>query len=488
MFLDRQYRHRDGLANRVLASWFSILLAITVGLLVGATGLLASNTGRLAISWFGVGILFIVGILVTAIRPHWTTIALACVGWITYGTPAITSGGSGVAKGLYVGEGLVVLLLAGALVPLIREWKRTTIPKTTLGLFGMFLVISLWSVLHNVWFPDLLVEQNGTYPHFVIVNIVEILLRVFAFGVFLIGNYLAQTRHRNAVLISVVAGGVLSLVTLLTPWFDLAPSFSVFGRAIGVGLAVVVTLSSRFPAWLRALGLLLVVTCVVVSGFLGAEWVSGLVAMSVSIMLVVYHRSRLVFWWLVVALGLMLVFRTDYIVERVYNPNFYAGGRMNWGVATLGGRSPGILENDRSRMLVAAVRYANTFPLGVGPGNYRQVNQYYGRKNVWNTTQFSSAHGTYAQALSETGWAGLACLLLLLGNILSVMWKNSRTDTYGVGLAAGCTAVVVASFLGDYLFPTYYNGGLAHFGSTIIFWLCAGIGCAIKEKSVLETE
>lgn len=158
------------------------------------------------------------------------------------------------------------------------------------------------------------------------------------------------------------------------------------------------------------------------------------------------------------------------------------------GTKTLGDRAPGMFENDRTRMLIAAVRYAEAFPLGVGPGNYRMVNQYYGRKDVWNTTQFTSAHGTLAQTLSETGWAGLIALITMITAILRCLWKRSREDSVVMGIAAGCTAIAFASFLGDYLFPTYHNGGLAHFGSTIVFWLAAGIGIASPQQSETENE
>jgi O-antigen ligase len=205
-------------------------------------------------------------------------------------------------------------------------------------------------------------------------------------------------------------------------------------------------------------------------------------------MLVMYRMQRTLFWWMIAIAGFIVVIRADSVVDRIYRPNFYAGGQMQWGTRTLGDRAPGMFENDRTRMLIAAVRYAEAFPLGIGPGNYRMVNQYYGRKDVWNTTQFTSAHGTLAQTLSETGWAGLIALITMIAAILRSLWKRASDDFMVTGIAAGCTAIALASFLGDYLFPTYHNDGLAHFGSTVVFWLAAGVGLAMPSRTVMETE
>jgi hypothetical protein len=71
----------------------------------------------------------------------------------------------------------------------------------------------------------------------------------------------------------------------------------------------------------------------------------------------------------------------------------------------------------------------------------------------------------------------------MLVAILHRLWLRSRTDSVVTGIAAGCTSIVLASFLGDYVFPTYHNGGLAHFGATIVFWLAAGVGIGKDENA-----
>jgi hypothetical protein len=78
--------------------------------------------------------------------------------------------------------------------------------------------------------------------------------------------------------------------------------------------------------------------------------------------------------------------------------------------------------------------------------------------------------------------------MTMIGAILHHLWQRSRKDTLVTGIAAGCTAIALASFLGDYLFPTYHNGGLAHFGATVVFWLAAGVGLGRAEDFQSEVD
>lgn len=477
---------RDPLASRIWTSWFTVLIAVVVGLAIGVTGLVASSAGTRAISWLGIASLGVASIWISIVRPHWPTVLLVVAGWLTIGTPGLTQGGSGEVKGLYIGEGLALLAIIGTLAPLIRERKQLGIPKAIWIPMAIFMGISLWSVGHNALFPDLNVIEFSTYKQQPLVNVAELALRLMAMLALPVGALLARKGYRDQILNALLAGGVLSLIVSLSPLSGYAPAFAVFGRAIAVGLAVFAAASDQYSPVMRIVSGCFALTCVVVSGIVGAEWVSGLVAVSISLMLVLFRVRRTLFWWMIAVVGVFVLVRADSVVERIYRPNFYAGGQMQWGTRTLGDRAPGMFENDRTRMLIAAVRYAEAFPLGVGPGNYRMVNQYYGRRDVWNTTQFTSAHGTIAQTLSETGWVGLLSLLAMIGAILHRLWQRSRHDTVVTGIAAGCTAIALASLLGDYLFPTYHNGGLAHFGATVVFWLAAGVGIARIQDGTSE--
>jgi hypothetical protein len=477
---------RDALASRIWASWFTVLIAVVIGLAIGVTGLVASSAGARAISWLGIASLAVAAIWISVLRPQWPTVLLIVLGWVGIGTPGLTEGGSGDVKGLYIGEGLALLSIIGMIGPIWHLRKRLAIPRGIWIPMTIFMVISVWSVGHNALFPDLNVAQYSTVKSQPLVNVLELALRLMAILALPIGVALVRKGHRDLLLNALLAGGLISLVVSLSPLSGYAPAFAVFGRAVAVGLAVYAAAAGTFSTAMRIISGCFALTCLVVSGVVGAEWVSGLVAVTISGMLVLYQTKRNVFWWMIAAVSLLVLLRADSVVDRIYRPNFYAGGQMEWGTRTLGDRDPGMFENDRTRMLMAAVRYAEAFPLGVGPGNYRRVNQYYGRRDVWNTTQFTSAHGTVAQTLSETGWAGLLSLLAMIGAILQQLWARSRKDPVVTGLAAGCTAIALASLLGDYLFPTYHNGGLAHFGATVVFWLAAGVGLGNTEDTQAE--
>jgi hypothetical protein len=179
-----------------------------------------------------------------------------------------------------------------------------------------------------------------------------------------------------------------------------------------------------------------------------------------------------------------VVVRADYFHRMVYLDNFNAGRNTNLSN----------FENDRLRMLRAGVKYASHFPLGIGPGNYRSYNIYYGRADVWNTTKFSSAHGTYAQTLSETGWPGLLTLLFFMAvtvRMLHGYWRvlpPGAAKSYMLGALGATSGIFVAAFNGDYIFPAYHNGGLSTFGATVYTFLLIGVAIAIaKEQNIIWT-
>jgi O-antigen ligase len=188
---------------------------------------------------------------------------------------------------------------------------------------------------------------------------------------------------------------------------------------------------------------------------------------------------------LLVAAAVLVVIvlsRPGYFYEKVYTSNFYIGRSKT-----------GILRNDRSEMVRAAVLYATKFPLGIGLGNYRQYNLWYGSKEMWDTTTFSSAHGTIGQTLSETGFLGLLTLLLLLAAVVRMLYSVWRVlpagpaKSYTLGALGGVLGIYAsAAFNGDYIFPTYHNGGLFNFSGTVYqFFLIGVVGAIAREHGIV---
>ena len=88
----------------------------------------------------------------------------------------------------------------------------------------------------------------------------------------------------------------------------------------------------------------------------------------------------------------------------------------------------------------ASLRSARAYPFGAGPGQFEQL-------------AGISAHSTYARALGEQGFPGLAVVLGLLAVTLGFAAGNARRgqSTYGIGsaalLAAWCGLLVSSAFV-----------------------------------------
>jgi hypothetical protein len=150
-------------------------------------------------------------------------------------------------------------------------------------------------------------------------------------------------------------------------------------------------------------------------------------------------------------------------------------------------------DYSRFALMRGAWKYATTFPLGVGPGNYRSYNGfYYGEK--WGTTAYTSAHGTYSQHLAEMGIPGL--LLFLAMPVCGACWllknykrmQNGFPRTFVLATVGQLTGICAAAVVGDYIIPTYHNGGLITFSSTIYSWLIWGIAVALVRIEGRQTD
>jgi O-antigen ligase len=205
------------------------------------------------------------------------------------------------------------------------------------------------------------------------------------------------------------------------------------------------------------------------------SWVSGWLGLGASLAAVTLVRNKRLF-----LVGLIAVV----IVIVAYKPFFYEKVIVESGKAG---------DYDRFDLMRGAWKYATTFPLGVGPGNYRSYNTfYYGRK--WDTTAYTSAHGSYSQHLAEMGIPGL--ILFLAIPICGARWLFRRyrgmpdgfPRTLVVAVIGQIAGISFAAFIGDYIIPTYHNGGLMNFSSTVYSWLIWGLAVAAVRIEERRTE
>ena len=415
----------------------------------------------------------------------WLIVGFLSLCWVAIGTPSVAQGESGGgAKNLFISEaGLILLLLIWGVDIFLRQ--RINLIKTPVNLpIALYLLTCALSTAAGVWFPNQTVLQDSPKIAFQ-VNLLENVLRWLALGgLLMVGNKLrGKTLIGGALAIALpgivtYSGAVRFLATGL---------FMVFPQVISMGVLAAFAVSDVpwMKKWMRIVAAAIALSILGTYFIKGAEWVSGWAAALLALAVVCWYSQRRLLWGGIAAIVLVIASNPIYFYNKMYADNFY-GKQLR---APSEREKTGMFENDRLRMMKAATRYASTFPLGVGLGNYRSYNNYFGRPDVWNTTKFTSAHGTYSQALSETGWAGLLSLLAIIYASCRIMRQyylrlppKSWARPYVLGGYGACLGTFFASIIGDYIFPTYHNGGLTSFGNCVYTWFFIGITIAIGRE------
>jgi|GEM_PF-675165 hypothetical protein len=413
---------------------------------------------------------------------------LLAICWINFGSPAIASGGSGGGdQRLFVSHlGLGALLFIGFLR--LGLHSGTKLDKSRLfPPLLLYLAICIWSTTNSFLFPNQAVMDYEIKQYFQ-VNVIEILTRALAIGgVILIASTLRGKYLRYGMVAILVPGtlalaGVNNIIPTGSAWFS-------FIETLTMAVYWSFALNKETAMKYRLLGGTAAMLLFSKMFLLNTEWVSGWLGAGTALLLITFNANRRLFWAGIAAILLIIAVNFPYFYEKMYVANFYTKGHTTMDGKKVEGNT---LDNDRLRMLMAATKYATYFPLGIGCGNYRSYNNYFGRPDVWNTTTFTSAHGTYAQTLSETGWLGLFALLWVVitaGKLLFRYYKalpDGVAKTYMLGAWGGVVGIFAASFNGDYLFPTYHNGGLWFFGVCVYVWLMIGVAIALARENNLQ--
>ncbi len=393
------------------------------------------------------------------------------------GTPDLAQGNSGGGKGLYPVEIEAVFLLAvWALRGVgLRNFRVVRTPMNALLI--VYLLYSVWSAVNGWLFWDPAVSHfyaglpggGRTAPQ---VIVLELTLRLLSVGMFwLVASNLEDSKWvRWAAWILLLPGALVLLTN-----YHLLPSIvggwpTLLEFVLGCTLWAFIlegggTARTRFAAGLVLAALVFQVF------FMNITWISGWVGLFAGLGFVTFLKSKRLLVVLVCVAALLVVLSQPFLKARVVHK-----------VQTSG-------DLDRFSMQKAAVRYALKFPLGIGPGNFRAYNVYYGGRDVWNTTGYTSAHSFYGQALSETGFPGffLAISWVVVGGVmLSRFYRRSPPGPGRIrilGIAGMWAGLGTAAYLGDYLIPVYHNGGLGNMTSTIYGWI--GLGIAVAQARQL---
>ena len=265
---------------------------------------------------------------------------------------------------------------------------------------------------------------------------------------------------------AMIATGVLLLASVrlglplpVVPWWPMAAA-----HALSMALAWV--LYERGSWWGRAaavafvLGLLTHVVIVPFFADVKAQWLSGWIVVSVPIGLLLLSRfPRTALGIAVPAVAFFFYWKFD-LVLRVYDLAEREG------------------DFTRFTLWLDAIDLMARRPLfGVGPGNYLDYNLRYGTIGM----SMSSPHGNYQQLAAETGLVGLGFALWLFYRALALGWSLFRRTrdplVRSLAIAATCSlsAQLTAAVVGDFVLPSYHNGGYQLVTSTIYAFVAMGL-------------
>lgn len=445
------------------------LVAVTVlsGLAIGLFGLMSTGAGAKGGAWLLLSTLVFAGLVLLYRKFEIGIVVFLGVCWMAIGTPTLAQGGGPSAQRLLVSQ-MGLLLLLGVWLTRLLLRQRIELYKTPLNApIFLYLAICCWSTLNGMMFRDPRIDVAGV-QQYAQVNILEVLIRFLALGgLLMIGNTLKGRELRWAALM-IAFPGVVTFANLL-PGIPTS-LFLVFPQAIAMAMLSAFVLTGQGKLWMRVAAVPFIFSMLSFYAVMGAEWMSGWITALGALAVITFFAQQRLFWAGCAAGAVGVLLNWGYFYKEVYIDNFTT------------------VSLDRFDMLRGSFLYAANFPLGIGLGNFRAYNRYYGRSDVWDTTTYSSAHGTYTQALSETGWLGLLTLLLLIAAATRMLYRYYQVlpkgwaKTYMLGALGSFLGIVVASFAGDYMFPAYHNGGMGSFGACVYVFLMIGVAIAIARE------
>jgi O-antigen ligase len=440
------------------------------GAFVGIVGLLlcgyllAQIATRLDMFFAIAGVVCLVVGVVVARNPQFGIFGLFLIAPFTVGgSPEVASQNSDYSAGLLPSEmmlGFLLLIWAGRMF-LTGKWKLvpSDLNKPMFALAGV--VLASLACAQIVYDPTIPVVH-----HLLITQAAEAGMFLLAIGAFLLAsNTLVTRKWLSALFYPVLFVGVYTSVSKLADLPTIVPiGWAPLITSIAAAYVLARLLFSSTKGWAKA-GLVVALIVFVAVPCTSLGWISGLLAISATLMTLVLLKSRKAFVWLAVALLLFAVVSRPFL-SGMYQTSEDQGDFDRFGI-----------WSDAAHMAL------DTNPiLGIGPGNFYPYSFRFG--SIWyGRYTYTTAHNNYAQIVAEMGLLGLAVLfwLLFAGIKTGVkLFREARTDLKWIPAAA--TAIFVgfaaSSVLGDYMFPNRANGGLFHFGISVYIWLTLGAAVA----------
>lgn len=186
------------------------------------------------------------------------------------------------------------------------------------------------------------------------------------------------------------------------------------------------------------------------------DWKSGWVPSAVGLAVVLALSS----WRVALAMGVAGLFPAGMIAQRLITSDAYSYSTR--------------LE---AWQILGEIVKVNPI-LGLGAANYYAYTPLFPIRGYF--VSFNS-HSQYVDLIAQYGILGALAFVWFMFEIARVAWRMLRarfTDdfarAYVIGASGGLVAVLVAGFLGDWLFPFFYNVGMSGFRAALLPWVFLG--------------
>ncbi|MFQ3549573.1 MAG: O-antigen ligase family protein [Armatimonadota bacterium] len=452
--------NKDWTPEKIASVSKAIAVTVVAGIAIGIFSA-AANSYYIAAIIMGIFLTLLIGWQFESALLFYVLIA-----FIPWGrTPDLAVGGSGYGKGLYVSQIMLGFMFAiWCARYLLQSLPKNRISSAFYIPCGIYLFYTILNIIHTHLFWDPVINKDHQHIH---VNIIEFGLRLLSVcAMVMIATTISNAKWLKISTYLFLVPALFNIFNALTgyripvqaPWWPLM-------TYMPICFMTFLILEKNVKPIFRILGIIVTSTSILLIFFKAISWVSGWFGLLVSLGFVVFLKSKKLFAVALVIIAILATINWSYIDSHIIHASNEEG------------------DYDRFALLRGGIKYATKFPLGVGVGNYRTYNSFhYG--DLWGTTGYSSAHGTYSQALAEMGFPGLILLLLILISGFRWMYHyykkapDGLTKNYLAAALAHTVGISATAFIGDYIFPTYHNGGLVMFSCTVYSWIYWGLAIA----------
>lgn len=442
--------------NITSLTFFSIIFSIFIGIIMGVFSPL-----------YGLAILaFSIFISLTIANMRYGILSWIIAGGI-FVIPIYTTRSAGIYLSVLM---ISILILLWIFIALATKKLFITQTKLFWPLIFLIVITILSYIKGNILYdPDVSGEHR-----FVLVQIfASFIIIISVVTAFMVPRFFETDKQIRPIYFALICVGVMVLIfeALGLSKLGFAPSWTPLMQAHAISLAYAGLLfMPELSLWKKIIFCLLIIFSIqyIVLQFLlgGEQWISGWIAIAIPLLYITFRKSKV---WSIFLLVLFFVLVFILAGDQIKYMFIAAEEERDF---------------DRFIMWLTAFKLWQKNPLfGVGAGNYMDYSITYAVKGF----TYTSAHGQYFQILTELGGFGFVCFfwlitkIVLLGKYLINKVTDNFSKAFVIGVMGSIYGQLFASLLGDYILPSYHNGGVKNISTTIYFWILVGSLMAIEQ-------